>query len=80
MIKADTTSFPEFRDGFFRLIMNIIKHCSNGLFCQNSSHFETLIMTVHFAMAHEKPDLMELGNQSMHALCTILAEEAMVQK
>lgn len=32
MIQADTTTFPEFREGFFRLVMNIIKHCAAGLF------------------------------------------------
>lgn len=32
------------------------------------------MFTVLFAMQHEKPDLMELGNESMHALCCTLAE------
>lgn len=29
-------------------------------------------------MSHEKPDLMELGNESMHALCLTLAEQPQV--
>lgn len=28
MIKADTASYPEFRSAFFKLIENIIKHCT----------------------------------------------------
>lgn len=30
MIKNDFTSFPEFREGFFRLVHNIITHCTNS--------------------------------------------------
>jgi hypothetical protein len=69
---------PEFRDGVFRLVMNIIKHCSSGLFSQTSETFQYIISTVLFAMAHETPDLMELGNESMHALCCTLAESPSV--
>jgi len=32
MIKADTASYPEFRQAFFKLIENIIKHCTQGYF------------------------------------------------
>jgi exportin-1 len=32
MIQYHTTTFPEFREGFFKLVMNIIKHCASGLF------------------------------------------------
>ena len=32
MVKNDFLSLPEFRDGFFSLVMNIIKHVSSGLF------------------------------------------------
>jgi len=39
MIQQDTTTYPEFREGYFRLIMNIIKHCSSGLFIQNKDDF-----------------------------------------
>jgi exportin-1 len=74
MIQQDTTTYPEFRDGFFRLVMNIIKHCANGLFQQSGESFQTVVYTVIFAMQHEKPDLMELGNESMHSLCMTLAE------
>lgn len=78
MIQADITTFPEFREGFFRLVMNIIKHCASGLFSQSSESFQTVVFTVLFAMQHEKPDLMELGNESMHALCCTLAESPAV--
>lgn len=78
MIQADTTTFPEFREGFFRLVMNIIKHCAAGLFSQSSESFQTVVYTVLFAMQHEKPDLMELGNASMHALCCTLVEQPTV--
>jgi exportin-1 len=74
MIQQDTTSNPEFREGMFRLAMNMIKHCSSGLFAQSSESFQLIINTVLFAMKHTKPDLMELGNESMFALCCTLAE------
>lgn len=37
-----------------------------------------MVYSVLFAMQHEKPDLMELGNESMHALCQTLAEQPSV--
>lgn len=37
-----------------------------------------MVYTVLFAMQHEKPDLMELGNASMHALCCTLVEQPTV--
>ena len=49
MIRQDTTVHPEFRDGVFRLVMNIIKHCSIGLF-RLSSGFDTIVYTILFAM------------------------------
>ena len=73
-IQSDFTQFPEFREGFFRLVMNIIKHCTNGLFQLDGESFQRIVLTVIFAMQHEKPDLMELGLESMHALIVILKE------
>ena len=32
MIKDDFISYPEFREGFFSLVENIVKHCTAGLF------------------------------------------------
>ena len=54
--------------------MNIIKHCTNGLFALDSAAFNNIVLTVIFAMQHEKPELMELGLGSMHALICILKE------
>ena len=54
--------------------MNIIKHCTNGLFALNSNDFQNIVLTVVFSMQHEKPELMELGLESMHALICILKE------
>ena len=73
-IQSDFVSFPEFREGFFKLVMNIIKHCTNGLFMLESEAFQRIVLTVIFAMQHEKPELMELGLDSMHALIVILKE------
>ena len=74
MVKNDDMSFPEFRAGFFKLVQNIIKHCAAGLFSLEGSRFETIVLTVIFAMQHEKPELMELGLVSMQALNHILSE------
>jgi len=32
MIKQDMQQYPEFREGFFRLVQNIIKNCTDGYF------------------------------------------------
>jgi hypothetical protein len=39
VIQADSLTFPEFREGFFQLNMNIIKHCPEGLFNQTAPRF-----------------------------------------
>ena len=41
--------------------MNIIKHCTQGLFNLDNQVFQNVIMIVIFAMQHEKPELMDLG-------------------
>ena len=75
MIKNDAQSYPEFRAGFFKLIQNIIKHCTQGYFQLEPDKFRTIIMTVIFATEHVKPELMEIGLEAMQALLTILASE-----
>lgn len=32
VIKNDYISYPEFREGLFKLVENIVKHCTSGLF------------------------------------------------
>lgn len=32
MIKHDFTQYPEFREPFFKLVQNIINHCTQGMF------------------------------------------------
>lgn len=32
-------------------------------------------MTVLFSMSHVKPELMEIGNESMQALCVLIGNE-----
>lgn len=56
------------------LVMNIIKHCTQGLFQLEESLFRNVILIVIFAMQHEKPELMDLGLQSVHAMTVILSE------
>lgn len=75
MIKDDFISNPEFREGCFRLVENIVKHCTAGLFQLTSDKFHTIIMTILFAMKHEKPELMEIGLETMHALNQLVATE-----
>lgn len=68
MIKDDFISFPEFRDVCFKLVENVVKHCTAGLFNLTSDKFQTIILTILFAMKHEKPELMEIGLETMQAL------------
>ena len=75
MIKDDTISYPEFRQYFFKLIQNMIKHCTTGCFQLDSDKFHTLVLTILFSMQHVKPEYMEIGLETMSALTTLLAQE-----
>lgn len=68
MIKDDFVSHPEFREVCFRLVEMIVKHCTMGLFQLTSEKFQTIILTILFALKHEKPELMEIGLETMQAL------------
>jgi hypothetical protein len=72
MIKHDYISYPEFREGYFLLVQNIVKHCTQPMFQLDRSKFETIIQSMLFAMKHEKPEAMELGLEAMHALNVIV--------
>lgn len=60
--------FPEFREGFFKLVESVVKHCTAGLFQLEFDKFHTIILSILFACKHEKPELMEIGLETMHAL------------
>lgn len=65
MISNDFISFPEFREGFFKLVHSIITHCTQGMIELDPQRFQTIILTVIFAIKHEKPECMEIGLKSM---------------
>ena len=75
VVQSDFQLYPDFREGFFSLVMNVIKHCTQGLFSLDSEKFNNMILIVIFAMQHFKPELMDLGLQSMQALLVILKEQ-----
>ncbi len=68
MIKDDYVTLPEFREGCFRLVEMIVKYCTDGLFQLSPEKFNIIILTILFAMKHEKPELMEIGLETMHSL------------
>ena len=68
MIGQDWVSFPEFRECLFNLIENIVKHCTVSLFSLEFSKFSTIILTILYAIKHEKPELMEIGLNTLQAL------------
>jgi exportin-1 len=72
MIKQDLVSYPEFRQGYFLLVQHIIKYCTQAFFNLQHDRFQTLVYTIIFAMQHEKPELMELGLETMDSLWHIL--------
>ena len=61
MISNDFLSYPEFREGFFVLIRNIISYCTQGLIQLDPANFSTIIDTVIFGAKHEKPEVMEVS-------------------
>lgn len=75
VVQNEFQLYTDFREGFFTLVMNIVKHCTQGLFSLDQQQFKNVIMIVVFAMQHEKPEFMDLGNQAMHALTVIVKEQ-----
>lgn len=55
--------------------MNVIKHCTQGLFSLDQQVFQKVMLIVIFGMQHEKPELMDLGLQSMHAMTVVLKDQ-----
>lgn len=43
MIKDDFITFPEFREGFMKLVHNMIKHCTSALIELDPGMFSTII-------------------------------------
>jgi hypothetical protein len=78
MIQDDYISNPDFRDAFFLLVQNIVKHCASGLFQLEADKFSTIILSVLFAMKHEKPEIMEIGLNTMYALNMTVATEPQI--
>jgi exportin-1 len=78
MIKDDFISYPEFREGCFRLVEKTVKHCTGGLFQLSSDKFNTILLTIMFAMKHEKPELMEIGLETIHALNVLVVTEPQI--
>ena len=78
VIKDEFISFPEFRESLFKLVENIVKFCTSGLFQLQSEKFRTIIHTIIFAMKHEKPELMETGLETMQALNTLVVNEPQI--
>lgn len=73
MISQDLISYPEFRESFFTLVEKIVKHCTSGLFTLEFDKFNTIILTILFAIKHEKPEAMEIGLNTLHALNTLVS-------
>jgi exportin-1 len=78
MVQNDFTSRPEYRDGFFSLVTNIIKHGTAAFFNLPHQLFQQMVNTVLFAMQHEKPETMDLGLQGMHALLVVVRHNTQI--
>jgi exportin-1 len=65
MIQNDFTSFPEFREGFFKLVHHIITHCTGAFFSLDTADFQTILNSVIFGLQHEMPEVMEIGLKSV---------------
>lgn len=75
MIRDDFISYPEFREGFFSLVENIVKHCTGGLFSLEEDKFSTIIHTILFATKHEKPEVMQIGLDTLYSLNELVMQE-----
>lgn len=61
MIQVDYIAFPDFREGFFKLVHNIITHCTQGLIALGLDSFGTIFETLLFGSEHLKPEVMEIS-------------------
>jgi hypothetical protein len=59
---------PDFREGLFILVECIVKYGTQGLFNLPTEQFNTILLTILFAMKHEKPDLMTIGLETMQSI------------
>lgn len=73
MIFNDFNSYPEFREGLFTLIRDIIMHCTAGLFALDASRFDNMIKSINFAMKHTKPEICDLGLEAMGNLINLVS-------
>lgn len=78
MIMNDFVLYPEFREGFFKLIQNIIRYCTQGLFQLDPGSFQLILQSVVFAIKHQKPELMEIGLKSLWDMNDLISSNAMV--
>ena len=70
MIGGDFQSYPEFREGFFKLVQAIISYCTEALLSLDGASFETILQAVIFGCKHEKTEVMELSLQCLQSLIT----------
>jgi exportin-1 len=78
MIRNDYLTYPDFRDGLFKLVESIIKYCLQGLLQLSFDKFETVIMTILFACKHEKPEHMEIGLETLHTLNAVIMQSPQI--
>ena len=60
------------------MVENIVKHCTQGLFQLDADRFNTIILTILFAMKHEKPDIMNIGLDTLFSLNQLVMNEPSV--
>lgn len=78
MIRNDLVSYPEFRESLFKLVESIVQHCTAGFFQLEADKFQTIILIILFATKHEKPELMEIGLETMHIVNTVVVQNPQV--
>lgn len=74
MIFNDFQSYPDFREGLFTLVRDIIKHCTVGLFKLEAARFDNMVKSINFAIKHTKPEICDLGLEAMYSLLTLVAD------
>jgi hypothetical protein len=78
MIANDFNSFPEFREGFFRLIQSIITYCTGALLQMEGGAFETLVQAILFGCKHERTEIMDLSLQILDDLLKKMSSEPQI--
>ena len=65
MLRQDTHSYPDHREAFFELLLEVNRHCFNSLFLLPPEKLSLFVESVLYAMKHQHPKIAEIGSSTL---------------